>query len=75
MPQAVLGEDRRSNFVGAAADRERWASEISREILESITNSTSYRPVQARLVAAGNRLSRLYGGERSALWESFDDDA
>ena len=38
------------------------------EILYSVTNSNSYETFQVGLVAAGDRLSRLEGGELCAVW-------
>ncbi len=38
-------------------------------------NGAYFSGAPVRLVAAGNRLSRPDGGERRALWESFNDDA
>jgi hypothetical protein len=58
---------------GAIRTRDPQLRRSTRETLESTTNSVSYKTFQVQLVAAGDRLSRLEGGERCAL-PSFPTD-
>ncbi len=52
---------------GAIRTRDPQLRRSRREILDSITNIDSYKTFQVGLVAAGDRLSRLDGGERCTL--------
>ncbi len=52
---------------GAIRTRDPQLRRSTLEILDSITDTYSYNTFQVRLVPAGDRLSRLEGGERCAL--------
>ncbi len=61
------GERESGGDPGAIRTRDPQLRRSTREILDSIINFDSYKPFQVRLVPAGDRLSRLDGGERCAL--------
>jgi hypothetical protein len=67
MRNARRGEPRKcaksNGDPGAIRTRDPQLRRSTREIVESITNPNSYMDFQVRLVAAGDRLSRLEGGE------------
>ena len=55
---------------GAIRTRDPQLRRSTREILDSVTTSASYSIFQVQLVPAGDRLSRLDGGERCNLQTS-----
>ncbi len=52
---------------GAIRTRDPQLRRSTREILELVTNPVIYKTFQVGLVAAGDRLSRLEGGELCGL--------